>query len=137
MKFISNTHETFLSRLKLEGDCLVYTGTRLKTGYGVFKINKVAWRAHRYSYTYYVGDISEGLLVLHGCDNPPCVLPSHLRVGTDADNNKDKIERGRWKGSSPRPTCNRGHARSTDNTYINPQGKRKCRVCRKENRITK
>ena len=132
-----STHKDFLLQLKQEGDCLVWAGAKVWNGYGQFKIKQVSWRTHRYSYTYYVGEIPEGLLVLHSCDNRPCVLPSHLRLGTHADNIKDTVDRGRWKGSTPRPTCNKGHKRTTENTYTNPQSKRFCRVCRKENRINK
>lgn len=52
-------------------------------------------RAHRAAYECFVGPIPDGLSVLHSCDNPPCILPWHLHLGTQADNNKECRQRGR------------------------------------------
>lgn len=57
---------------------------------------KMTFRAHRFAYQIATGEtIPEGLLVRHDCDNPPCVNPNHLRLGTHADNARDALERGR------------------------------------------
>jgi hypothetical protein len=133
------THEDLLSRLKVEGDCLVYTGHKVD-GYGTFTTYGKMWRAHRYFYTHYVGDIPEGMFILHSCDNRPCVLPSHLRVGTASDNMKDMGERNKTRTyGSPRAShCKRGHERTPESNWTSPTtGRRTCRVCRKENRINK
>lgn len=51
--------------------------------------------AHRASWVIHNGDIPDGLFVLHHCDNPKCVNPSHLYLGTAADNSNDRVKRGR------------------------------------------
>ena len=51
--------------------------------------------AHRAAFVAWVGPLSDDLILLHACDNPPCINPAHLRAGTDADNSADKIARGR------------------------------------------
>lgn len=63
--------------------------------YGAFGVGKKTYPAHRFSYMAYIGDIPEKLLVCHTCDNPSCVNPKHLFLGTYKDNNIDKINKGR------------------------------------------
>jgi len=64
-------------------------------GYGVVKCKGRDYRAHRSSYEIYVGPIPDELHVLHHCDNRPCLRPSHLFLGTDADNVADMDAKGR------------------------------------------
>lgn len=83
--------------------------------------------AHRFLYEALNGRISPSLVVRHTCDNPPCVRPDHLIVGTCADNTRDKIERGRdW--NSTKTHCVNGHEFTPKNTRIY-KGTRCCRRC--------
>lgn len=78
--------------------CWEWNGVRSPKGYGVAKVLGVRHkliRAHRLSYQLHKGPIPAGMLVLHSCDNPPCVNPDHLRIGTSIDNMSDAKERGR------------------------------------------
>lgn len=93
----------FETRFVVTPGCWLWTGEIGSSGYGRFYAYGRKYRAHRFSYEAYKGEIPKGMLILHSCDNPRCVNPDHLRVGTDADNTRDKMERGRFnlKRKSP------------------------------------
>ena len=74
--------------------CWNWTGKLNKKGYGRFRFNGVTWLAHRYSYAKLKGKIG-GMYVLHNCDNPSCINPNHLKLGTAADNAKDAASKDR------------------------------------------
>lgn len=90
----------FWSKINFPEDCLndcwIYKGCVDKDGYGIFWTYKNI-RAHRFSYMIHNNfkDISQNILVLHTCDNPTCVNPKHLWLGTIDNNNKDKVHKGR------------------------------------------
>ena len=65
----TTTHDDIMARIKTEGDCVVYVGSRTKEGYGYFWTLGQYWRAHRYFYSYFVGAIPEGKLIRHTSDN--------------------------------------------------------------------
>ena len=81
-------------------ECWPWTGNRLPKGYGQFKPFGLQRYAHRVSWalahgTTPDGTIPGGMCVLHSCDNPPCVNPAHLFLGTKTDNMRDKVAKGR------------------------------------------
>lgn len=63
--------------------------------YGRFSVKGKSVRAHRFVYETIHGAIADGLVVRHVCDNPTCVNPAHLRIGTPKDNTRDMQDRGR------------------------------------------
>ena len=75
--------------------CWHWIGSRGKSGYGHFKFNEKTKRAHRISWEIVNGEIPHGFDILHKCDTPPCVNPSHLRIGTKSDNSQDREDKGR------------------------------------------
>lgn len=75
--------------------CWQWTSVIAQNGYGRFWVNDKSVPAHHFSYELHYGPIPNGLFVLHHCDNPSCVNPDHLFVGTIADNVHDMISKGR------------------------------------------
>lgn len=76
--------------------CWEWQGSLLRRGYGsVGRIDGQSWQAHRLAWVLANGSIPPGLCVCHHCDNPRCVRPSHLFLGTRKENNDDKERKGR------------------------------------------
>lgn len=88
------------------GPCWVWTRATTEWGYGVLRFSGRRWRAHRVAWEMANGDIPQGQLVLHRCDNPRCVKnvadesgPAHLFLGTNDDNMADMVAKGRGAGA--------------------------------------
>lgn len=79
----------------IHGQCWQWTMHTCKKGYGRFSFEGRQEHAHRSSYKMLVGPITDDLHVLHKCDNPGCVNPKHLFLGTEIDNVKDKTKKNR------------------------------------------
>lgn len=128
--------ERFWEKVDKSGDCWVWTASVDLKGYGNFK-HPLGSDAHTFSWTLHYGPITGGLCVLHRCDNPPCIRPNHLFLGTRADNNLDMIDKGRaWYQQDPPPAqCKHGHEYTAETLYINPTGARCCRVCARERSV--
>lgn len=93
--------ERFWSKIKqgMPNDCWEWQADKIPTGYGSFR-DKVHM-ASRLAYEFEYGPIPEGMFVLHKCDNPPCCNPSHLFLGTQRDNVKDRDAKGRGFWNNP------------------------------------
>ena len=86
--------DRFLSFIDTSQDCWNWTGT-IAGRYGQFTIFKQKMPAHRAMYELFVGPVAAKLVVCHRCDNPLCVNPEHLFLGTQSDNMLDMVSKGR------------------------------------------
>jgi len=84
----------FFEKIAIKNECWEWTGARNDKGYGVAWDGNKTQKAHRFSYMIRYGKMPR-TCVLHRCDNPRCVNPDHLFLGTRADNNIDMIKKGR------------------------------------------
>lgn len=116
---VRSLKDRFWAKVKKTKSCWVWTGYCAPNGYG--KINLCDTRqkvvaAHRLSWEWANGkDIPNGLYILHSCDNPPCVNPKHLFLGTQQDNVKDRERKGR--GNQPINLQN-GKAKHSNETVL-------------------
>ncbi len=141
----------YLSKIDRHGPsgCWLWTGPKSGNGYGAVSLGRGTngpHGAHRIAYLLWVGLIPEGLQVLHHCDTPLCVRPSHLFLGTHADNMADKTRKGRlnvqsggdaMRAKAAKEThCRSGrHRWSTETEWRNPRnGRRVCKACANERR---
>ena len=88
--------ERFWSKVDRSGECWEWTAYRMANGYGTFSPGPGQRAlAHRFIEEYMNGPLEDGMIVMHICDNPACVRPSHLRRGTQADNLADMRSKNR------------------------------------------
>ena len=103
--YAGNTHihrlpevERFWSKVQkndTSDGCWLWMGSKSPSGYGMFH-RKPFVSAHRFAWITIYGIIPDGMNVLHQCDNPACVRPEHLFLGTQGDNVRDMMRKGRW-----------------------------------------
>ncbi len=101
-KFLAKAKEKFLARVDVRGpdECWEWQGSRHWFGHGHYQYEGTVQYTHRVSWQLHNGPIPKNMKVLHHCDNPACVNPNHLFLGTQADNVDDMIAKGR---NSPPP----------------------------------
>lgn len=92
--------KTFWNKVEVRGpdECWPWQAASTTRGYGIYTRGKLGKRrvyAHRYVYEMLVGPIPDGMFCMHKCDNPSCVNPNHLTVGTCSDNLRDMVMKGR------------------------------------------
>jgi len=97
---LAEYYNSFWASVDWEGrdaadECWEWKCGKFSQGYGCFHAVGKEWHSHRIAWIYANGDITEDYCVCHHCDNPSCCRPSHLFIGTVADNNKDRANKGR------------------------------------------
>lgn len=87
--------DRFWAKVNKTDDCWNWTACTNIDGYGVFQFEHCGYRANRFAWVLSYGDIPEGMFICHKCDNPQCVNPSHLFLGTPRDNARDMYRKKR------------------------------------------
>ena len=82
--------------------CWEWQGSRFRNGYGRICVRGKRIGTHRYVWEVERGAIPPGMCVLHRCDNPRCVRPDHLFLGTNSDNTQDMVQKRRHRGGGGR-----------------------------------
>lgn len=93
---IGDLPQRFWDKVRIGGpdECWEWRGA-LRSRYGVIRWGRGSVAAHRLSFAHHHGPIPAGQVVRHRCDNTACVNPGHLHIGTQTDNVRDRVERGR------------------------------------------
>lgn len=99
----TDVRERFLSKITIaENGCWEWTASCFQSGYAQFWHDGTNRKASRVSYELFIGEIPGGLMICHECDNKGCVNPDHLWAGTQSDNIKDAVKKGRHKSNWPK-----------------------------------
>lgn len=135
--------DIFWRDVEVADKCWIWRG-RTHRGYGKLSYTPASGErkkdmfAHRASWLLHYGELPLGKCVLHKCDNPSCVNPIHLFLGTHDDNMKDMAVKGRGNNQNRGKThCKHGHQFNEINTGTYTNGKRYCRTCKGWNGMAK
>ncbi len=113
-----------LSKIEMVNDCWLWKGS-FRGSYGTMSYKCKGHLVHRVSYMVFIGEITEGLCVLHKCDNPKCCNPEHLFLGTHKENTHDMITKGRMRSfigeNSPSAILSEADVREIRNLLKNGQ----------------
>lgn len=116
--------------VKVEPGCWLWTGSKSR-GYGNITVNNQSYWCHRLAYQEMVGPIPEGHHVHHSCANPLCLNPDHLIAVSEHEHYTTLHDAGRFHRSKTH--CRHGHAYNQQNTRIQKDGQRTCRICERVN----
>lgn len=97
--FVDKSTKIIRDSQKWYGHCWIWKGNRFLSGYGNYCLRQKYYRAHRVSYEIVYGEIPSDKFVCHKCDNPSCVNPQHLFLGSPKENTQDMILKGRLNRS--------------------------------------
>jgi hypothetical protein len=130
----NKTFDSFVSKVEINFDnisgCWDWKAFKNPDGYGMFKVNGIMRLAHRVAYQNFVRS-GDHKVVMHICDNPKCVNPTHLIAGTQKDNMKDRLFKGRYVSpTKDRKECINGHPYTNESVRIDKIGKYKVKACR-------
>ena len=146
--------------------CWLWEGSQIRGGYGVISLggrDGANISAHRASMIIHGHVLPHGSIVLHKCDNPPCVNPDHLTIGTQSDNMRDMVAKGReysrdlrslrmkgkaqnriakigsdhWNFGNRQSTCKHGHEMTSENIIIGSDGARRCKLCNRASALAR
>ena len=92
--------DRFFHRVEKTDGCWNWTGATFGGRYGAFWVGGKTIGAHKFSFVHHHGAIPDGMYVCHHCDNPRCVRPDHLFLGTPKDNSQDMVSKGRVRVAS-------------------------------------
>lgn len=127
-RIFGTPEERFWPKVEKTPGCWFWTAATNDSGYGVFGIKKGKNElAHRFAYTLINGAIQEGATIDHLCMVHRCVNPQHLEAVSQKVNNDRK---GMFYGTERyKSSCPWGHEYSPENTYVGPNGGRRCKEC--------